>query len=94
MSAAKVDEDDPVVRELPVYLSLELASQLYLLQYPLRSADRPYSDDGGGPPVSAIFNPFTFLQSNSIISSLPHETGPRPSGQEGAWPWAGGKGYA
>jgi hypothetical protein len=72
MSAAKVDEDDPVVRELPVYLSLELASQLYLLQYPLRSADRPYSDDGGGPPVSAIFNPFTFLQSNSIISSLPH----------------------
>eukprot|EP00038_Savillea_parva_P002226 m.111919 g.111919 ORF g.111919 m.111919 type:complete len:632 (+) comp10768_c0_seq3:44-1939(+) len=37
-----VDEDDPVVRELPVYLSLELARQLYLLQYPLRPADTPY----------------------------------------------------
>ena len=45
------DDDDPVVRDLPVYLSLELASQLYLLQYPLRAADRPYSEDGGGIPV-------------------------------------------
>jgi hypothetical protein len=86
MSAAKVDEDDPVVRELPVYLSLELASQLYLLQYPLRSADRPYSDDGGGPPVSAIFNPFK--------APARCRTGPQPCGQEGGWPWASGKGCA
>nr|CAG4641766.1 EOG090X07NA [Eurycercus lamellatus] len=31
------DEDDPVIRELPVYLSKALANKLYVFQYPLRS---------------------------------------------------------
>ena len=42
---------DPVVREIPVYLSTELASQLYLVQHPLFSTAR--SDDAnvlGKPP--------------------------------------------
>lgn len=54
MSRMDVDEEDPVVRELPVYLSLELTHQLYLLQYPLRAAGRPY-DQGGVTPVSCAF---------------------------------------
>jgi hypothetical protein len=44
-------ESDPVVRELPVYLSLELAHRLYLLQYPLRAGGRSVGE-GAGNPVS------------------------------------------
>ncbi len=40
------DDDDPVVQEFPVYLTHELAYALYVLQYPLRRFDRPYTDAG------------------------------------------------
>lgn len=46
MSTMDMD-DDELVAELPVYLNQDLAKQLYLLQYPLRSAQRPYSKDLG-----------------------------------------------
>jgi len=36
------DEDDSIVKELDVLVSPNLSSQLYLLQYPLRSPSRPY----------------------------------------------------
>jgi hypothetical protein len=36
------DADDEVLAEFPVYLTKELADNLYLLQYPLRPAERSY----------------------------------------------------
>lgn len=36
------DDNDPVIKEIPVILSQELTSQLCLLQYPLRPPWRPY----------------------------------------------------
>eukprot|EP00041_Stephanoeca_diplocostata_P018279 m.381213 g.381213 ORF g.381213 m.381213 type:complete len:672 (-) comp20966_c0_seq2:326-2341(-) len=46
---ASDDEDDPVVLEMPVKLSQALAKQLYLLQYPLRPANRPYGGEHAKP---------------------------------------------
>lgn len=43
------EEDDPVVLEMPVKLSQALAKQLYLLQYPLRPATRPYGGEHAKP---------------------------------------------
>ena len=37
-------EDDPIVHEVDVYLSKQLAQQLYLFQYPVRPASMPYDD--------------------------------------------------
>jgi len=34
------DSEDEIISEFPVYLTKELADQLYLLQYPLRPAMR------------------------------------------------------
>lgn len=39
--------DDDELFTVPVYLSQELARSLYLVQYPLRPAERPYDDDLG-----------------------------------------------
>lgn len=36
------DDDDPIVQDFPIYISSSLANQLYLLQYPVRSKERPY----------------------------------------------------
>lgn len=36
------DGDDPVVREVPVYLSSKLAQELHVIQYPNRPFYRPY----------------------------------------------------
>ncbi|XP_012534472.2 LOW QUALITY PROTEIN: DNA-directed RNA polymerase III subunit RPC5 [Monomorium pharaonis] len=35
MNAAKKEEDDPVVKEIPVYLSKTLEDKLFILQYPM-----------------------------------------------------------
>lgn len=43
---ANADQDE-VVGTMPVFLSQDLANNLYLLQYPLRPADRPYASDLG-----------------------------------------------
>ena len=40
-------DEDPVVREIPVYISTELASQLYLVQHPLFSTRRTSPDQRG-----------------------------------------------
>lgn len=37
-------EDDEVVKEVDIYLSKQLAQNLYLLQYPVRPAHLPYDD--------------------------------------------------
>ena len=54
-AGSAVEDDDPIVHEIPVYLSQELAHNLHLLQFPLRPAGRPYSDVGG--LVYANFKP-------------------------------------
>ena len=46
VSGSASDDEDEVVQRLPVFLSQELAHNLYLLQYPLRAKDRPYTDVG------------------------------------------------
>eukprot|EP00730_Choanoeca_flexa_P006081 TRINITY_DN12080_c0_g1_i11.p2 TRINITY_DN12080_c0_g1~~TRINITY_DN12080_c0_g1_i11.p2 ORF type:complete len:270 (+),score=60.66 TRINITY_DN12080_c0_g1_i11:2401-3210(+) len=38
-------EDDPIVREMNVFVSTQLREQLYLFQYPLRDAQRPVLHD-------------------------------------------------
>uniref|UniRef100_A0A182K528 DNA-directed RNA polymerase III subunit RPC5 n=1 Tax=Anopheles christyi TaxID=43041 RepID=A0A182K528_9DIPT len=38
------DEDDPVVEEIPVHLSKTLAENLYVLQYPVKSATATFDD--------------------------------------------------
>ena len=38
------EADDPVVQEVDVYLSKQLADHLYLFQYPVRPAHMPYDD--------------------------------------------------
>jgi len=47
MESESSHEEDEVIAEIPVFLSQELANQLYLLQYPLRPASRPYEKDLG-----------------------------------------------
>ncbi|XP_041977921.1 DNA-directed RNA polymerase III subunit RPC5 [Aricia agestis] len=39
-----MEEDDPIVQEIPVYLSQALAQHLYLYQYPMRPANREWKD--------------------------------------------------
>ncbi|XP_033120165.1 DNA-directed RNA polymerase III subunit RPC5-like [Anneissia japonica] len=39
-----MEEDDPVVEEVDVFLSKSLADNLYLFQYPVRPASMPYDD--------------------------------------------------
>lgn len=38
-------EDDPVVKTYDVFLSDQLADQIYLVQYPIRNPDEQYYDD-------------------------------------------------
>ena len=38
------EEEDPVVQEVDVYLSQQLTSSLYLLQYPVRPGNMKYDD--------------------------------------------------
>jgi hypothetical protein len=54
-AGAGSDSEDEIVQRIPVFLSQELAHNLYLLQYPLRSKDRPYTDVGTfEDPCSAL----------------------------------------
>ncbi|CAB3224412.1 unnamed protein product [Arctia plantaginis] len=39
-----MEEEDPVVQEIPVYLSQALADNLYIYQYPVRPANRDWKD--------------------------------------------------
>ncbi|CAH0723205.1 unnamed protein product, partial [Brenthis ino] len=39
-----MEEDDPVVQEIPVYLSQALSENLYIYQYPVRPANRDWKD--------------------------------------------------
>ncbi|EDV27885.1 uncharacterized protein TRIADDRAFT_52872 [Trichoplax adhaerens] len=43
-SSESSDEDDPVVKEIDVYLSHHLKDNLYLMMYPVRSTRMPYAD--------------------------------------------------
>ena len=53
--------DDEVLCTVPVYLSQELAQSLYVVQYPLRPADRPYEDDLGACCTDRCAPPFHFV---------------------------------
>ena len=46
-------DDDPVVREYNVFMTSELARNLYLFQYPVRSRNKPYTKAQNSCPVGA-----------------------------------------
>ncbi|KAI9189491.1 hypothetical protein H9P43_000924 [Blastocladiella emersonii ATCC 22665] len=46
---ARLDAEDPIVKTMPVFLNSQLASNLHLFQFPIRS--RPFSE--GGQPIEA-----------------------------------------
>ncbi|XP_058831226.1 DNA-directed RNA polymerase III subunit RPC5-like [Topomyia yanbarensis] len=48
------DEDDPVVEEVPVYLSKNLSENLYLLQYPVKASSSTFDD---GQVVNSCVKP-------------------------------------
>ncbi|KAL1394578.1 hypothetical protein pipiens_003021 [Culex pipiens pipiens] len=48
------EEDDPVVEEIPVYLSKTLAENLYLLQYPVKASTATFDD---GQVVNSCVKP-------------------------------------
>ncbi|XP_055625347.1 DNA-directed RNA polymerase III subunit RPC5 [Toxorhynchites rutilus septentrionalis] len=48
------DEDDPVIEEIPVYLSKTLAENLYLLQYPVKASSATFDD---GQVVNSCVKP-------------------------------------
>lgn len=48
------DEEDPVVEEIPVYLSKALAENLYLLQYPVKASAATFDD---GQVVNSCVKP-------------------------------------
>jgi hypothetical protein len=56
MEGIEGEDDDPVVRSVPVVLSQELATRLHILQFPLRPVYRPL-----GPPDKASLQPATGL---------------------------------
>ncbi|KAJ8667381.1 hypothetical protein QAD02_009043 [Eretmocerus hayati] len=43
-SEAMEDDGDPVIKEIPVFLSKRLAENLFIFQYPLKSASKGYDD--------------------------------------------------
>ena len=44
------DGEDEIIAEVPLLLNRDLAGQLYVAQYPLRSATRPYTHETVGDP--------------------------------------------
>lgn len=51
------DDDDPVTAEYNVYLTPAIADQIYLLQYPNRPRNRPYSAQYGATPTDMRLKP-------------------------------------
>ena len=61
-SVHKEDTDDPIVREIDVYISPELANTLHLLQFPIQPASSPKNSKHHKPlrqpePITAKFRP-------------------------------------
>lgn len=50
-------EDDPIVREYDVYMTSELAQNLYLFQYPVRAGMKPYTKAQNSCPLDARLKP-------------------------------------
>ena len=65
-----IDENDEIVQEFPVYFSTGLLNQLYLLQYPTRSAARPLVDANN----TGILDSRIKLESKVIEVDVPLET--------------------
>ncbi|GAB7362695.1 hypothetical protein MBLNU230_g3003t1 [Neophaeotheca triangularis] len=51
------EDDDPIVAEYDIYLTPELAEEIYLLQYPNRSANQPYNSRSGVTPGDMRIKP-------------------------------------
>ncbi|KAK9329753.1 Sin-like protein conserved region-domain-containing protein [Lipomyces starkeyi] len=51
------DDDDPIVKSFPIYLSSRLASHLHIFQYPVRPNTRPYTGSQGEPVLDLRVKP-------------------------------------
>jgi DNA-directed RNA polymerase-3 subunit RPC5 len=54
-----LDDDDPVIAEYDVYITPEMAEQIFLLQYPNRSREQPYNARSNNEPVEIRMKPET-----------------------------------
>src|SRR5262249_54847798 len=50
-------DDDPVIRTYDIFMTSELAKQLYLFQYPVRSVNKPYIKAHNTCPIEARMKP-------------------------------------
>jgi len=50
-------DEDPVVREYDIFMTSELARNLYLFQYPVRSRQKPYTKAQNSCPIDARLKP-------------------------------------
>ncbi|KZF23189.1 hypothetical protein L228DRAFT_106016 [Xylona heveae TC161] len=55
------DEDDPVLREYDVYIPQQTEEKLYVLQYPNRSGEAPYSEANHARPLELRLKPHVGL---------------------------------
>jgi DNA-directed RNA polymerase III subunit RPC5 len=51
------DDDDPVIAEYDVYITPEMAEQIYLLQFPNRSREQPYNERTNAKPLELRVKP-------------------------------------
>ena len=58
------DMDDPIVQELPVFLSQKAAEDIRLLQYPIRTGNRSLELD------EVILYSFDLIQEISVLITL------------------------
>ena len=56
-NASTNDDDDPIVREIDVYISQELSHTLHLLQFPIQPAASPHESKFKTEPLDAKFRP-------------------------------------
>ncbi|KAK4984630.1 hypothetical protein LTR50_006480 [Elasticomyces elasticus] len=63
-------EDDPVLTEYDVFITPNLAEQIYLLQYPNRGRAQPYNERNGARPVEMRIKPGTgFLEMDVSLNT-------------------------
>ena len=56
------EDDDPIIAEIPVFLSQKATEDIRLLQYPIRTANRSLEKD------EVFFNEISFPQSKHKIN--------------------------
>ncbi|KAG0052984.1 DNA-directed RNA polymerase III subunit RPC5 [Gryganskiella cystojenkinii] len=77
------DEGDELIKEIPVYLTQQLAKHLYLFQYPVRASALPYVRQHG--PSSARIKPLSQMIELELALDTGAQEYNRDRGEELAW---------